>query len=576
MGPRFRCIKLDIILLGLVLGIDSVNSWISFPTFSLEPWCNQVENPPWPFAYQKHGGDPDSEAKGRTASDQQFFGEPCTTFGTRSICHLCTNSECRDLDASANVSCHYQLQGADWDALPKNIPTVTDVPFSVANQDAAGLTGLSHRYDYANAERICLLLDGGECMRHDKADYTGCSVKCWGANNPNKPFPFERGWTYSNQTGDPQGQVSTVIGNINGTAGYVDGPAEDSLLNRPSDVAVDHFGNLYIADTGNNVIRFYNKSMDIIFTIAGVPLQEGFQDGNATNALFRKPSGIAIYFPPETSNFPVIYIADTGNHVIRVLRVVNAERTMPLSSAYMVVETIAGGGENLAELIGSISIGGAGFADGYGTDARFDNPRGISVSENGRLIFVADMNNHVIRFIEARSNDSFFVGVLAGTVVNVTSWDYEVNDDEAFMGLLKAQVGLEAADIHVDSGQVGCPPNMDPLRPLRCLVGLQGIRDGIANEARFTHPYSVAVGPVGKTGFPTLVVADQDRIRVISGIRNTSMPNLASTDARVVTLAGGNVDGDVDGAGDVATFDKPRVCIYKKNGCLLFPLSIKY
>jgi len=104
------------------------------------------------------------------------------------------------------------------------------------------------------------------------------------------------------------GAITTVAGN--GTLGYSgsNAPAITAQLNNPWGVAVDAVGNLYIADTGNSRIR--KVSAGAITTVAGGGSSLG-DSGPATSAQLNRPSGVAV---DAAGN---LYIADTGNHRIR-------------------------------------------------------------------------------------------------------------------------------------------------------------------------------------------------------------------------------------------------------------------
>ncbi len=109
------------------------------------------------------------------------------------------------------------------------------------------------------------------------------------------------------------GIISTVAGN--GTAGFSgDGlPANTAMLNKPSDVAIDAFGNLYITEYLNNRIRKVN-TLGIISTIAGTGVAGFSGDGGAsTSAQINSPSGIDVN---SAGNF---YFADSGNLRVRVV-----------------------------------------------------------------------------------------------------------------------------------------------------------------------------------------------------------------------------------------------------------------
>jgi hypothetical protein len=80
----------------------------------------------------------------------------------------------------------------------------------------------------------------------------------------------------------PSGIIITVAGGGTGGDG---GPATNASLNNPRDVAVDAYGNLFIADTGNNRIREVGTN-GIIVTVAGTGSYAYFGDGGpATNAI---------------------------------------------------------------------------------------------------------------------------------------------------------------------------------------------------------------------------------------------------------------------------------------------------
>jgi sugar lactone lactonase YvrE len=112
------------------------------------------------------------------------------------------------------------------------------------------------------------------------------------------------------------GQISTVAGT--GTASYTgdNGPATGATLSTPSGMALDGAGNLYIADTGNNAIRKVDAVTHVITTVAGngsgLPGFGG--DGSLATSgtvLLDGPQGIAVDAAGD------LYIADTNNQVVR-------------------------------------------------------------------------------------------------------------------------------------------------------------------------------------------------------------------------------------------------------------------
>ena len=108
------------------------------------------------------------------------------------------------------------------------------------------------------------------------------------------------------------GIINTIVGN--GTCGFSgdNGPATSAQLNFPQGIAFDGSGNLYIADINNNVIRRVAASTNIITTYAGTGAQGFSGDGNqATSATFEFPQAVA------TDANGNLFIADSGNNVIR-------------------------------------------------------------------------------------------------------------------------------------------------------------------------------------------------------------------------------------------------------------------
>jgi sugar lactone lactonase YvrE len=103
------------------------------------------------------------------------------------------------------------------------------------------------------------------------------------------------------------GVVSTYAGRLS-TAGYRDGPGTNALFDFPTGVALDGATNLYVADAGNEVIRRIAPG-GATTTLAGSHGLHGSRDGNA--ALFNNPQGLA------ASWGGIVFVADTGNNVIR-------------------------------------------------------------------------------------------------------------------------------------------------------------------------------------------------------------------------------------------------------------------
>ncbi len=115
---------------------------------------------------------------------------------------------------------------------------------------------------------------------------------------------------------DGGGNLTLIAGNSRPGFSGDGGPATRAQLNEPQGLALDKAGNLYIADSKNNRVRIVSAA-GIINTFAGTGLTSPggagtYNDGGlATNALLRLPGGVAA----DTNGN--VYIADTGDNLIR-------------------------------------------------------------------------------------------------------------------------------------------------------------------------------------------------------------------------------------------------------------------
>ncbi|HSY75427.1 MAG TPA: T9SS type A sorting domain-containing protein, partial [Bacteroidia bacterium] len=111
---------------------------------------------------------------------------------------------------------------------------------------------------------------------------------------------------------NPAGIITTIVGQ--GTSGLLGdgGPSDSAAVWNPAGLALDAAENLYIADSKDNIIRKITKSTGIITTIAGNDTA-GYagNGGPATSAELNYPNGVAV---DDSGN---VYIADTYNNVIR-------------------------------------------------------------------------------------------------------------------------------------------------------------------------------------------------------------------------------------------------------------------
>jgi sugar lactone lactonase YvrE len=191
----------------------------------------------------------------------------------------------------------------------------------------------------------------------------------------------------------PSGVVSTLAGSA-GVTGLVNGAADTALFNSPMGVAFDASGNLYVADSGNNLIRKIAPS-GMVSTLAGGGgggyMGSGSGDGAGTLASFWCPVGIVL---DPAGN---LFVADQQNNLIR--------KVTPGG----VVTTLAGGG--------GLGYMGSGYADGKGSSAAFSLPTGLALDPGGNL-YVGDSGNSLIREISPGGVVSTLAGSLTLGAVN--------------------------------------------------------------------------------------------------------------------------------------------------------------
>lgn len=182
---------------------------------------------------------------------------------------------------------------------------------------------------------------------------------------------------------DTVGNVTTFAGSVFGNA---DGLGTAARFSVPTDVAIDQYGNIFVTDSVNNLIRKIDASANVT-TFAGSSVA-AFTNGLGIAAEFNNPKGISI---DQNGN---IYVADSANNVIRMI------------TSGGVVSTLAGS-----------SVATAGLVDGSGVNAQFNNPEGVTIDQYGD-VYVADATNNVIRKINTSGIVTTLSGAAASGFVN--------------------------------------------------------------------------------------------------------------------------------------------------------------
>jgi sugar lactone lactonase YvrE len=191
--------------------------------------------------------------------------------------------------------------------------------------------------------------------------------------------------TYNNRVVKvtPQGKVVTVAGD--GAAGYSgDGRlAAFAELNSPTGLAVDANGNLYIADSANNVIRRVDARTAIITTAAGDFAADKANDGlggfsgdggPATSAQLNDPQGLAVDGAGD------LFIADTFNNAVR--------EVTPAGTITTVV--------NAATATGATPPAGGESSGKAPTASKLNTPYGIAIDPATSNLYIADTDNSKI------------------------------------------------------------------------------------------------------------------------------------------------------------------------------------
>lgn len=171
------------------------------------------------------------------------------------------------------------------------------------------------------------------------------------------------------------GAVTTFAG-VAGSPGDQNGNGSAARFNQPRGLAFDATGNLFVADTGNHLIRRITPAGEVT-TFAGMSGLAGtFDSASGTGALFNEPTAVA--FGADGN----LYVTDTNTCFIR--------RISPSGT----VLTLAG-------LTRTTSI-----KDGIGRDAWFNQPRAITASAD--VLVIADTGNAALRQLTTDGNVTTF------------------------------------------------------------------------------------------------------------------------------------------------------------------------
>eukprot|EP00947_MAST-08B_sp_MAST-8B-sp1_P001452 g1452.t1 len=307
------------------------------------------------------------------------------------------------------------------------------------------------------------------------------------------------------------GTVTTLAGS--GERGSEDGAGDSASFNNPRGLALSPGGELlFIADTNNHKIRIMNMNTGAVTTLAGSG-EDKSEDGVGAAASFSYPSGLTL--SPDGKQ---LFVAEYEGSKIRVVNVADGT-----------VTTLAG-----SDIFNS--------EDGVGAAASFKIPSGLALSLDGKQLFVADFVGGKIRV----------VNVTDGTVTTLAgSGDRESEDGvgaaASFNCPVDLTLSLDGKQLFVtdqDGHKIRVVNVADGTVTTLAGSGEDESKDGVGAAASFNYPEGITLSPDGKQLFVSEY--GSHKIRVV---------NVA--DGTVTTLAGSGEEKSEDGVGTAASFKQP-------------------
>jgi serine/threonine protein kinase, bacterial len=306
--------------------------------------------------------------------------------------------------------------------------------------------------------------------------------------------------------------VITLAGN--GTPGLANGKGVSASFSNPMGIAVDSGGNIYVADSRNNIIRKINPD-GMVTTLAGSGVA-GSADGRGNSTSFFFPTALAA---DAAGN---VYVADTHNSLIRKITpdgvVTTLAGRLPANPVYKKNDT-----------------------------TRFDNPYGIVVDKKGNL-FVCDWDKDVIKKISLAGKVTVFAG--SGERGSKDG----IGTKASFY--LPEGIVIDSKDnLYITDTYNNMIRKISPDGVVTTLAGknAKGSADGKGTAASFNHPNGITIDKNGN-----IYVADvgNNKIRKVT------------PDGVVSTFAGSKIHGSSNGDIAAASFYRPYGITIDKSGNL--------
>ena len=308
--------------------------------------------------------------------------------------------------------------------------------------------------------------------------------------------------------------VSSLIGTST-SSGNINGIGTNALLKGPYGVKISSDNSFaLITDQGNSQIRKIITSTLEVSLFAGGSTY-GSINGIGTNALFNGPGGVFI-----SSSGSYAIITDSGNNQIRKLVISSSQ-----------VSLLAGGRGGIT----------SGNTNGFGTNALFYRPYGISISPMDSFALIVDSLNHQVRKLIISTSE---VSLLAGSSSGFTNG----------FGTNAKFYYPDGVDISPDGNYaLIADTSNDQIRKLilstnevSTLTGrrMYGSTNGIGSNALFYVPVGVSISPLGDYA-------------LITDLGNHQIRKLILSTVEVSLLAGGVSSGSTNGVGTNVFFNWP-------------------